>query len=104
VQDVLQLRDELIEQMDDKAESASSDTLYYSIVDVRTAMVTDLQTRAAALASLIPLVLPESAPTLVVAYDLYEDATRDADIIVRNVIRDPNFSPSGRALQVFSDV
>lgn len=102
-EDVNLLRDELIGQLDAKAEAATSDALYYALVDVRTAIVMDLQTRAAPLARIVALTLPESAPTLAVAYDLYGDATLDREVIARNLIRDPNFAPGGRVLQVFSD-
>jgi prophage DNA circulation protein len=42
-------------------------------------------------------------PALVLAYSLYEDASRDADIIARNNVRHPGFVPGGRTLEVLAD-
>ncbi|HEU4604063.1 MAG TPA: DNA circularization N-terminal domain-containing protein [Steroidobacteraceae bacterium] len=101
--DVIALRDELVSVLDDQAERAQSDDAYYGIVDVRTAMVIDLQTRGAPLARIVSYTLPESTSALVLAYDLYEDLDFEADLIARNAVRDPNFLPSGVPLEVLGN-
>lgn len=46
--------------------------------------------------------LEASRPALVVAHDLYADATRDGDIAARNRVRHPGFVPAGVDLEVLS--
>lgn len=103
LEDVIGLRDELVAVLDAQAEIASTDALYYAVVDVRTAMVEDLQTRGAQLARIVRVNLLESWPAIVLSYEQYEDTAQSADIVARNAIRDPNFLPSGRDLEVLSD-
>lgn len=45
----------------------------------------------------------QTMPALVVAYEIYGDATRDKEIIARNRIRHPGFVPGGQALEVIAD-
>lgn len=102
--DALAMRDELIAAIDDQGERLDDDTLYYALVDLRTAVVADLEQRAAQLAQLTQVQLRETTAAVVLAYELYEDALRDAEVIARNAVRDGNFLPSGRALEVLSHV
>jgi prophage DNA circulation protein len=110
-QDALITRDELIQTIDEQLEQVDdfeldfpiSDEEYFALVDVRTAMVNDLESRGARLAQLVPMTLIESTSAIVVAYDRYSDVYRDQEIIDRNLISDPLFMPSGRTIQVLSD-
>lgn len=43
-----------------------------------------------------------TVPSLVLAYRLYGDLTREADVVARNRIRNPMFVTGGRALEVLS--
>lgn len=101
--DALALRNELLDVFDAQTDVAATDEQYYALVDARTAFVADMETRAAQLAKLLHVTLPESAIAIALAYDLYMDATRDTEIIARNTISDPNFLPSGIALEVLSN-
>lgn len=47
--------------------------------------------------------LPEKMPSLVLAYDLYEDLSRADEIESRNKIPYPAFVPSGKDLKVLSE-
>ncbi len=47
--------------------------------------------------------LPEKMPSLVLAYDLYEDLSRADEIESRNKIPYPSFVPSGKDLKVLSE-
>lgn len=49
------------------------------------------------------IVLPEKMPSLVLAYDLYEDVSRADEIVNRNKIPYPAFVPSGKDLKVLSE-
>ncbi len=107
--EALALRDELVDAFDDQVEridaepGGASDQVYYALVDVRAAVVKDLETRAAQLAKLLQLTLPQTRPAIVVAFSLYGDALRDSDVVARNQVRHPHFVPSGQALEVLSD-
>lgn len=45
----------------------------------------------------------QTLPALVVAYELYEDASRDGEILRRNKVRHPNFLAGGVPLEVIAD-
>ena len=102
-EDVTELREELVAQLDAVADVAGDDDLYTALIDVRSALTVDLERRAAPLARIVTVTLREPWPAIVLAYDLYEDSLRDAQIIARNGVRDPNFLIPNRTLQVLSD-
>jgi len=94
------LRDELVDALDTVADVAP-DTVYPSLVALRSALVRDVAARGASLARLGTTVLPGTLPALVVAHRVYGDATRDGDIIDRNpAIRHPGFVPGGVTLEI----
>lgn len=101
--DALRLRDELLDVFDAQTEAVLDDTVYYALVDVRTAFVADMQQRAAQLNKLIKVTLPETTSTLALAYSLYGDAQRESEIVARNRLRDPLFMPAGTPLEVLSN-
>jgi len=101
--DALAVRDELMAVFDAQCDAADSDESYTALVDMRTTFISDIEQRAAQLDKLIRLTLPVSLPALVLAYELYDDATREADIVARNKISDPLFLPSGVELEVLSN-
>jgi len=102
-QDAASVRSELADRLDDLMLSASDDDVYRSLVDLRTAMVSDLTARGADLARLVSYTPAGTLPALTIAYDLYGDALRDADIVVRNRVAYPGFIMGGRPLQVLAD-
>jgi prophage DNA circulation protein len=101
--DAIAVRDELATRLDTLAESTPSDTVYQSLVTLRTAMIRDITARGADLARTVTVQPQATQPALVLAYALYEDASRDADIIARNNVRHPGFVPGGRTLEVLAD-
>ena len=62
----------------------------------------DLTERARDNARLTTRQLLETAPALVLAYDYYEDAERDAEIVSRNAVRHPGFVPASSPLRVLT--
>ncbi len=78
------------------------DASYAAMVDLSAALTLDLQTRAAALPSLISYTPPTTMPALLIAQELYGDATRADEICRRNDIMDPNFVPGGQPLEVLN--
>lgn len=51
---------------------------------LRTAVVTDLETRSATLPELTTVTLPQAIPATVIAQFLYQDAKREQEIVARN--------------------
>lgn len=90
--DMVAVRNELIAVIDRESLTAS-DQVYTALMKARAAVWKDLTTRARESASLTTLTPNEVTPALVLAYDYYEDASRDTDIVARNGIRHPGFVP-----------
>lgn len=74
-----------------------------SLSALKAAAVEHFTATAAQLPSITTYVPPYTAPALLIAYELYGDASRDADIIKRNKIRHPVFVAGGIELEVLSD-
>lgn len=66
---------------------------YGRLETIYSAIYTDLTTRAINASRIISYSLNESVPACVLAYDLYEDATRDVEIVKRNDIANAMFLP-----------
>jgi prophage DNA circulation protein len=68
---------------------------YIQLRNVRSAVVADLQTRGAALPELLTVTVPGILPSLVLAWQLYADATREPDLLQRNsTVIHPAFFPA----------
>jgi|CXWL01.1.fsa_nt_gi prophage DNA circulation protein len=102
-QDASAVRGELTEKIDDLLLNTDDDTVFNVLVNMRSAMVNDLTVRGADLARLVTYTPPGTAPALAIAYDLYEDAGREAEIVSRNRVDYPGFVRGGRPLQVLAD-
>lgn len=98
--DMMAVRNELIAAIDAEALTAG-DAVYVALMDARGAVWKDLTERARDSARLTTIIPRETLPALALAYDTYEDAARDADIVARNAIRHPGFVPP-LALQVLT--
>ncbi len=85
---------EIIEAFDAIINTASEVGDDQSFIALRTARAkfhADIQERAPSLAKLIYRSYPVALPSLVIAYDVYEDVSRELEIIARNKIRHPGF-------------
>lgn len=100
-QDMIGVRDELVAAIDQEALTAD-DGVYEALMDARSAVWRDLTDRARDNARLVTRQLLETAPALVLAYDYYEDAERDAEIVSRNAVRHPGFVPASSPLRVLT--
>ena len=90
--DATTLRRELLAALDEEA-AQSDDTAYSALMDLRAAVHSDMTARVRDSARLQVVQPREITPALVLAYDLYEDTGREAEIIARNRIRHPGFVP-----------
>lgn len=91
--EIIAVRDELLTAIDRECLLAN-DAVYQALLDARNAVYSDLTARAMDNARLVTLTPPEVMPMLAIAYDYYEDATRDAEIVARNAVRHPGFVPA----------
>lgn len=97
---MLAVRDALLNALDAEM-GRCGDVAYEALQQASAAVYADLTTRAQSAASLTTWTPPETMPMLAVAYELYADASRDAEIQSRNGIRHPGFVPPG-ALSVIA--
>jgi len=81
-----------------------NDVVYMSMIDLRTAVTKDLRIRGAQLPKLTTHTPAATLPAIVIAYQLYGNASRDAEIVARNRIRHPGFVPGGQSLEVLAEV
>lgn len=87
----------------EQAELQASDTLYAALQDVKVSMLDDLSRRGAGLPSVITLTPSSTLPALVQAYRLYQDATREEELVSRNGLQHPSFVPAGEPLEVIGE-
>ncbi len=97
-------REELLEVLDGILSSTViTDDAYAAIQDLTSAIVAAIPDPEAELPKLLSLTLPVSTPSLVLAYKLYRSADLEADLILRNRIKNPAFIPANRELEVLSN-
>lgn len=92
-EEMIGVRNELVSAIDAESLTAS-DEVYAALQAARAAVWQDLTTRARDNARLDTLTPNEVLPALVVSYDYYGDAGRDAEIVSRNRVRHPGFVPA----------
>lgn len=81
----------------------TTDDVFAAMQRMRTAVVQGVPPESVALPNLVTLTPTITVPSLVLAYDTYEDASREAEIVTRNNIRYPGFVPGAEPLRVVSD-
>lgn len=84
----------------EQAEQRASDALYRELAQVRVDLVKDLGSRGAGLPSVTRVVPEQTQPSLVLAYRLYGNSRREAELIERNQPQHPAFLPAGEPLEV----
>jgi len=89
----LSLRDDLCDRLDAASAAATSRPLRAVLDALRVALVLDINTRAAALDTLVTYTPARVLPALVLSHALYDDPSRAADICARNGIEHPGFVP-----------
>lgn len=99
-QEAVAVRDSVTTQIDLVAEATSDDVLFDALTALRAAVVRDIAARGADLARLVSVTPNATTPALVLAHNLYQDATRDTEILARNRIPHPGFVAAGTPLEV----
>lgn len=92
--DQLAIRDDLVDAIDAETLRTGDDAVYAALMEARSKVWQDMTLRSRDCARLTSLTPPDTVPALVLAYDLYEDADRDAEIVTRNRLRHPGFVPA----------
>lgn len=94
VEDLLTTRDRLLTVIDNELRNPLiSDEMFINLLSSRCAVFSLLTEKAEGLSRLITIDLPVNAPSLVVASDYYDDATREAEIVTRNKVMHAGFCP-----------
>lgn len=92
-------RDNLLDNIDILSATAPDDLLD-SLESLRASIVTGVPSSAEDLPRIGEIELTQTLPSLVVAYNFYDDISAGEDIVSRNKIRHPAFVPGGRSLEV----
>lgn len=95
------VRDKIADSLDQQSEITESTPLYISLTDMRSALVQSIPEEG--LPELISVTVNHPVPSLVLAYELYEDALKGDEIVTRNRIRHPGFIGPAE-VQVVSEV
>lgn len=101
--DAVAIRDRLAQKLDaelDQVGSTDDDQTFGALSDLKAAMVLDITERAANLARIKNIFPMEPMPALVMAYEIYGEIEQAEEIRIRNKVRNPNFMPAGKAVQV----
>lgn len=93
-------REILLDDIDRKQETAD-DEVFTALRALRVQLVKAIP--APGLPELKTYQLALGQPALVLAYNLYGDANKEADIIKRNKVRHPGFLPGGQSIEVLSN-
>jgi prophage DNA circulation protein len=101
-QQALQARDAVVNAIETEQLTAG-DNVFNTLADLRAAVVADVSARAADLPELITYTPKATLPAVILAYSLYGDARKDADVIARNNIAHPGFVRGGQPLEILSD-
>jgi hypothetical protein len=99
--DAQAVRDDLTGRLALEAE-AGSDDVFEAFTALRIAVWNDLTARSADLARAAVYTPAETQPAIVLAWQIYGDATRWEELCRRNDIAHPLFVPGGEPLQVLS--
>lgn len=93
----------LAAKFDEMLEADFDAEVHESLAALKAASIEHFIKTAAQLPQLTTYTTPGTMPALVIAYELYADASRDAEIIKRNSIRHPAFVPGGVDLEVVTE-
>ena len=77
-----------------------SEDVFDTAADAKRAIQDDLSRRILSLSVTIDYKTPESEPVLAIANEIYGDISRSEEIIARNNIRHPGFSPAAEPLKI----
>lgn len=103
IQDATKSRTEITDLLDVEAERTTNDSVYVALGGLHTEVVRGIPQNGQSLPQLINYTPRVTLPSLLVAYQVYGDASRADEIAMRNKPRHPGFLPGGDPLEVLAD-
>ncbi len=104
IEEALTYRDSFLDTINlEQEKEETTDDEFQALDQLRVAITATMPPPEQKLSSIIELELASTTNSLVLAYDLYGNLDREADIISRNHVRHPGFIPGGDTLRVLSD-
>lgn len=95
VDELLEVRDHLIASIDNELQNPFiSDGLFINLLQARSVVFSILTSKAEGLSRLLSIETPQIEPSLVLAYDYYDDVSRSDEIETRNRVIHGAFCPS----------
>ncbi len=105
LQDALSARNKILRVIDQQMEVIDlDDDTYQALHDLQKTFSEALPAPDKDLPSIVHYENSQTKPSLVLAYDLYENLNLETDILQRNHVEHPGFVPGGIALEVIRDV
>lgn len=92
--DLIAIRDNILEALDSEMFNTGNDAVYEALNEAHAAVYEAITQRAENQARLVTFTPSAVTPVLVLAYDYYGDAEREAEIVGRNKIRHSGFVPA----------
>jgi prophage DNA circulation protein len=74
--------------------------MYYALVELQTRLIRRVDDAATDLLRADYVTIAAPVPALVLAHQVYGDATRAEELTTRNSLTDPNFVPTGTEIEV----
>lgn len=102
-QEAITARDSLLESIDTEAETTTNDEAYYALTSLRAEVVKAVPSPDQSLPQIASYTPRETLPAVLVAYQLYGDASRSDEIVSRNAPRHPGFLVGGQPIEVLTD-
>lgn len=91
--DLTEVRAALNDAIDSEQIRATDDGVFLALQTLRADVNRDISSRLAQVEKTVSRTPPEILPALVLAAEWYDDATREADILYRNIVEHPGFVP-----------
>lgn len=101
--DAIIKRKDVLEKIDEIANLTLNDDVYQSAIDLRQKIIVSIPGENNDLPKIKTINLKQTTPSLVVAYDIFENVAKEDDILARNGIRHPAFAPGGTDLQILEN-
>lgn len=98
--EVASVREELVTNFEDQIVNTDDDEVFQALEDVKAQVVRVLPDQDSNLPNVQSYDLKQTAPSLVIAYDLFENVDSEQDLIDRNKIKNPAYVVGGQTLEV----
>lgn len=95
IDELQDVRDKLLDRLDaELLLPITNDEIFIELLQARSTVFTLLTQKAEGLSRLVEVDTKQNEPSLVVASDYYDDATRESEIVIRNKIPHSGFCPT----------